>query len=177
MLSISVSIDDSGVLKQLDNILLRTKNLKPAMNIVGQVVRRSVIKNFQAGGRPERWTPSKRVKKQGGKTLIDTAVLQNSINSRPFKDRVEVGTNVVYAAIQQLGGTIERMQGFRKVKRSTAQAMIFGEGKTWRFAKGKKATHLQKIKTTIPARPFLMVQDEDWVEIRQVLSDYLTGLK
>jgi phage gpG-like protein len=27
----------------------------------------------------------------------------------------------------------------------------------------------------IPARPFLMVQDEDWEEIRHIAFNYLTG--
>jgi len=38
--------------------------------------------------------------------LLDTGVLRNSINRRAFPDRVEIGTNVKYARIHQLGGTV-----------------------------------------------------------------------
>lgn len=30
-------------------------------------------------------------------------------------------------------------------------------------------------KAVIPARPFLMVQDEDWTEIRNAIANYITG--
>lgn len=111
-----------------------TRNLTPAMQVIGQIVRNSVIKNFMEGGRP-RWTPSK---KKSGKTLIDTARLQNSIKPKAYSDRAEVGTGVKYAAIHQLGGKA-----------------------------GKRH------KVNIPARPFLMVQDEDWTEIKAALTAHI----
>ena len=134
MITIAVKIEDSQVRTMLSGIQERIGNLKPAMSIIGQIVRNSILKNFMEGGRPK-WKPSK---KQGGKTLVDTARLQNSITAKAFSDRAEVGTNVIYAAIHQFGGKAGRGH-----------------------------------KVNIPARPFLMVQPEDWTEINAALADYL----
>jgi phage virion morphogenesis protein len=143
------------------------KNLTPAFREIGEIVRSSVVKNFQAGGRPEKWVPTKirsiymaylgRGKRKrkaytlrggftkgftrytsGKKTLIDRARLQNSITARAETNRVVVGTDLVYARIHQLGGMAGRN---RKVK--------------------------------IPARPYLLVQDEDWAPIGQCLRGFL----
>lgn len=50
------------------------------------------------------WKKSKRAEAEGGQTLTDTGRLKNSINRNLGVDFVEVGTNVVYGAIHQLGG-------------------------------------------------------------------------
>lgn len=164
---IEVKVEDKEVRELLTTLKERTQNLKPAMSIIGQIVRSSVIRNFDEEGRPRKWqslsmaTLYARIggasskKKYGGtkigairklanhKILQDKATLKNSINAKAFSDRVEVGTNVIYGAIHQFGG----------------QA---GRGK----------------KVFIPARPFLMVQDEDWPTIKDAISDYLTkGLR
>lgn len=179
-ITINVRLEDKEVRAMLARLQARMSNLRPVMAEIGQIVRSSVVENFRQGGRP-RWTPTKmrsrligyakgshkmagdegrrgityrkgkKVWVRGGKTsvgfqryasgkktLIDTARLMNSINSRAYADRVEVGTNVVYAAIHHFGGPA-------------------GRGK----------------KVKIPARPYLMVQNEDWREIRAALADYL----
>lgn len=35
----------------------------------------------------------------------------------------------------------------------------------------------RKRKVTIPARPFMMIQDEDWTEIRESLKDFIMGAR
>ena len=159
---ITVAIDDTKITGLLDRLKARTRDLTPAMKIVGEIVRSSVIRNFMQGGRPDKWTPTKglssyitrragsagRKRKTytlksskgsahpaGKKTLIDTGRLKNSITSRAYSNKAVVGTNVIYAAIHQFGGKA-------------------GRGR----------------KTTIPARPFLMVHNEDWAEIKKVLE-------
>jgi phage virion morphogenesis protein len=77
-------------------------------------------------------------KRRGSKILVDTARLKNSIKVQASSDKVVVGTNVIYAAIQHFGG-------------------MAGRGH----------------KVRIPARPFMMIQDEDWKEINEVAADYL----
>ncbi len=138
MVTIDVKIEDSQVKAMLSQLQERAKDCKPAFNLIGQIVRNSIIKNFMEGGRPTKWKLSKRAIKQSGQTLLHTGRLRDSINSKAFANRAEVGTNVIYAAIHQFGGKA-------------------GRGK----------------KVTIPARPFLMVQDEDWTEIKAALTAYL----
>lgn len=163
---ITMKIDTAELKKEIGRIITRLENKTPAMKIIGEIVKSSVIKNFQEGGRPTKWMPTKAISsaisykmkgkatqtkagketkgfaryKAGKKTLIDTARLMKSINPRAFSDRAEIGTNVVYAAIHQFGGKA-------------------GRGR----------------KVNIPARPFLMVQDEDWASIKAALSKYILG--
>ncbi len=140
-LTINVSIDDKEVKKTLELLRQRVGNLRPAMKAIGETVRTSVVKNFMSEGRPESWKTSKRAQKQGGKTLTDTARLRNSITAKAYDDRVEIGTNVRYAAIHQFGGKA-------------------GRGR----------------KVNIPARPFLMVQNEDWrVIIEHIWKHIIPG--
>ncbi|MBF0556984.1 MAG: phage virion morphogenesis protein [Nitrospirae bacterium] len=101
---IEVTIDDGGVVETLNLIAQRVKNLKPAMQLIGERVTASVKENFRAGGRPEMWIPSQRAKQTGTQTLIDTKRLMNSIHPTAYNNRVEIGTDVKYSAIHQFGG-------------------------------------------------------------------------
>jgi phage virion morphogenesis protein len=55
----------------------------------------------------EKWLP---LKHRVGQPLVDTGRLRDSITYRASNDGVEVGTNVVYAAIHQFGGMAGRKQ-------------------------------------------------------------------
>lgn len=131
--------EDAEVRALLRGLQHRAGNLTLPMRVIGQIVRSSVVRNFQEGGRPRKWEPSRRALRDRGETLVDTGRLRTSIHSKAYADRAEVGTDVIYAAIHQLGGKA-------------------GRGR----------------KVSIPARPYLMVQDEDWTEIKSVLTDWLT---
>jgi phage virion morphogenesis protein len=164
---VDVEIKDREVKRVFTRLMRNAKNLTPAFREIGEIVRSSVIRNFQEGGRPEKWVPTKirsiylaylgRGKRKrkaytlrggltkgfarytsGKKTLIDRARLQNSVTTRAEADKVTVGTNLVYARIHQLGGMAGKN---RKVK--------------------------------IPARPYLLVQDEDWAPIGRCLRGFL----
>lgn len=139
-MQIKVSIEDGGIREMLTRLQGRMGNLSPAMRAIGETVRRSVERNFEAQGRPGKWPPSQRVLRTGGQTLSITGRLRRSFSVHATGSRATVGTNVIYAAIHQMGG---------------------------KAGKGHKAT--------IPARPFLMVQDEDWAEINRQLAEYITG--
>lgn len=107
---IQVTVEDQAVKAMLARLQERTGNLTPVMRTIGEIVRESVIRNFEEERAPDgqRWKPSLRAMLTRGKTLTDRAILRNSINSRASRDRVTVGTNVVYAAIHQLGGKAGR---------------------------------------------------------------------
>lgn len=142
--AIEINVDDKGLKKVLGRFLARAGNMKPAMKIIGQIIRTSVVQNFQDGGRPTEWEPlaeSTLLTKKGGKILIEQGFaggLMGSSHEKVTANSVLVGTNKVYAAIQHWGGMAGRG---RKVK--------------------------------IPARPWLMIQDEDWPEIVAELDEYL----
>ena len=166
-MQIQIHINDTEVNKALADLSARMRNLTPAMREIGEVVRTSVERNFAAGGRPK-WGESARVKREGGQTLSLTGRLRRSF-ARPDavqagNDRVAVGTNVVYAAIHQLGGKTSP----RVIKAKNGKALF------WPGARHpvKSVNHPG---SKIPPRPFLMVQNEDWTEIKNVINRYLNA--
>jgi phage virion morphogenesis protein len=161
-MQIQIHVNDSEVNKALADLSARMRNLQPVMLEIGEIVRTSVERNFDAGGRPK-WNESARVKREGGQTLSLSGRLRRSFAVQAGNDRVAVGTNVVYAAIHQLGGKT----GPHVIKPKRANALF------WPGARHpvKSVNHPGSV---IPARPFLMVQNEDWTEIRSVINRYLS---
>jgi len=135
---------------------------KPALQIIGGIVLRSVRQNFMQGGRPDKWVKSK---KPSGRTLIATRRLMMSINRKLNATSVEIGTNTEYAAVHQFGD--DRVVSVRAHKR----VGVFGD----KSRTANIPTH--KRKQNMPARPFLMVQDEDWAAINTAMQDYLTKIE
>ncbi|PAL25478.1 phage virion morphogenesis protein [Sphingopyxis sp. GW247-27LB] len=71
----------------------------------GLILESNVLDRFDRESAPDgsAWKKSARAKAEGGKTLTDTARLKGSITSAGDAREIRVGTNVVYAAIHQLG--------------------------------------------------------------------------
>ena len=142
--AVSVKIDDKKVRALLTGVLKRMGNPAPAMKIIGAIVRTSIVRNFEKGGRPTKWqalSPETLKKKKGTAILREQGMaggLMGSVNYKAFNDKVVISANKLYAAIHHFGGKA-------------------GRGR----------------KVTIPARPYMMVQDEDWVEMKAALGDYI----
>lgn len=107
---IHVTVQDQEVKALLARLQARTGNLTPVMRTIGEIIRESVMRNFEEERAPDgqRWKPSLRAMLTGGKTLTDSANLRNRFNVRASRDRVSVGTEVIYAAIHQFGGKAGR---------------------------------------------------------------------
>ncbi|MEP0235539.1 phage virion morphogenesis protein [Roseibium sp.] len=98
------------------------------------------------------------------KILRDSNRLYSSIISEASSDEAAVGTNLVYAAIHQAGGTVtqypqSRMVRFRKVGRQTRFAK-----KAHKRAYDRPVTYGART-IVIPARPYLGFSDTDQTEI------------
>ena len=169
--AIKVSIDDREVKNLLDRIQKNLGDLTPAMKIIGSTVRTSIIRNFEKSGRPKKWKKhSKTTEKRrgkGAKILMKEGLgagLAGSINYRADSEKVVVGTNKIYAAVHQFGA--------KKGSFGTVVANVRAH-----LRKGVKVkSHKRKMKLPwgdIPARPYLMVQDEDWPEMTAALTDYI----
>ena len=143
-----LTFDDSDLklkLKELDRAVLNTR---PFFEEVGEIVKTSVVRNFEVGGRysavgswrggPRTWLPTVAV--TGRKILIDKGLLMGSINWRAGLDSVEIGSNLVYAAIHNFGGQAGRNRS-----------------------------------VTIPGRPYLVVQEEDIEQILQAADNHILG--
>lgn len=163
-MQITVKAHDEAVQQMLRQLSERMRNLKPVMTDIGEIVRTSIERNFAASGRPGKWAPSRRVKQKGGQTLSLSGRLRRSFAVKAGSDRVAVGTNVVYAAIHQFGGRTPA----RTISPVNKKALF------WPGARHpvKSVKHPGSV---IPARPFLMVQEEDWTSIRAAINRYLRG--
>jgi phage virion morphogenesis protein len=156
----------------------QAENPRGLYDNIGASLVTSTRRRFEQGVAPDGspWPPSMRALAEGGKTLIDRARLMGSITHEADDGGVSVGSNVVYAAIHQLGGAIQ--QGARE------QVLHFKHnartGRT-RFAKANsKANFAKKVEVgprtiNMPARPFLGIDDDDDREIELLAKEWLLG--
>lgn len=128
---------------------------------LAEVVRDSTLERFRQGKDPEgrRWKTSIRAANEGGRTLIKSAQLRNSIHARSDASGFAVGTNVKHAATHQFGEPGRTIRARRK------KALRFRINEHW---VSKKQVRIQ-----IPARPFLGLSDEDMQEIKNTVEDFI----
>lgn len=172
--AISIDIDDKQVMDRLKELRDRFGNLRPVMKAIGQTIRTSVVENFQDGGRPGAWaplSPATLLQKRGSKVLIDKGFaggLMGSIHEEAGEDYVLVGTNKVYAAMHQFGykGPVTIPAHTRVIRQAFGKMLANPKAVSVRSHTALRA---------VPARPFLMVQNEDVIEILELMNDYLMG--
>ena len=170
MISIKYSIDDMQAKTAIKQLTERLSKPQQALKECGLVGLQSIAKTFEAGGRPVKWKRSARAKRTGGKTLIDTARLMRSVAMDVVDNILTIGSNVIYARIQHLGGRISKNATIKKHWRIMRKA--FGKPITGRRVLVR--THQRQMNTIMPARPFLVIQDEDWRVFKRIFEDYLT---
>lgn len=168
----AIKINDQEVKAMIKRILRNLGDMTPAMKIIGSIVRASVIRNFEKGGRPVKWKSHSKVtekRRKGGAILRKQGMaggLMGSISYTADKNSVRIGTNKVYAAVHQFGakkgsfGTFMVNIGAHTRKGSPVRAQTRNVKLPW---------------GDIPARPFLMIQNEDVVEIKDALSGFILG--
>jgi phage virion morphogenesis protein len=159
MTGVRLAIDGkSETLGSLGAMLGRIRNQRGMWDNIGASLVVSTQHRFETGTDPEGspWPQSIRARLGGGKTLIESARLLQSQTHIASDTGVEVGTNVLYAAVHQLGATIRPV---------AAPKLKFKIGDRW-------AT---KSEVTIPARPFLGISNDDETEIVAITEDWLAG--
>ena len=135
-------------------------NAMPLMDAVGAALVSGTQRRFgtatDPGGMP--WKESERARqgKRGGKTLTDYGLLKESISHEAGPGEVRVGSKVIHAAIHQLGGEI-------RPKKAGALKFQLADG-TFVFAK----------KVTMPARPYLGIDDADAVAVKDILETFVS---
>ena len=150
-IEIKISMKDLGVGKRLEGMIARTKDLRPALRIIGEIGLTSIQRNFEKGGRPRKWKELKlstitQRKRQGnwpGQILVRRGIgggLLGSINYQVKAKKIIWSARKIYAAIHHFGG-------------------MAGHGR----------------KTKIPARPYMLFQREDRAEFKAALADYVMG--
>ena len=171
MIKLYVETEDRG---GLEDLIVRTnrrmENTQPILKIIGQYMLGSIDRNFEMQGRPSRWTPlapstiagRRNKNKKSIKILQDTGLLRGSITYKADKNTLAVGTNVHYAPYHQFGAKIPAM------------TIVPRRAKALRFMIGDKVVYATKVKQKakiIPARPFLLFQEEDKEIIGDIFLD------
>ena len=172
-MTLQVHIEDGDVRRYLHQIAGRGQ--RPPLRRIAVIMQASVSRNFQAGGRPTPWEPLKpstiASRRFGGnQPLQDTGALKKSVQQQIFyPDNVTVYSRHEVAAYQQFG-----TRPYVIVPKRPGGLLRFpvgGQGgrggkKEWRSARQVKHPGL-------PARPFVVWQDEDIRLIEKTLLDFL----
>ena len=178
--------------------------LEPVMKRISQNLVSSAVKKINKGIQPAN-APLTQAVKSGNKTLRDNGTLMASIAPHSGQTWASAGTNLKYAKIQQEGGTVtSKGKGLwlpagkqtrwlsRKYNAQSPGQLIsamksdgysfYRAGKVF-FAKKKQGQPFPlfviKQSVTIPARPFLYIDDDDekyiMKEIRKAIRQQLGG--
>jgi phage gpG-like protein len=101
-MAIRLTLSTSGGERLIAEVQGRLTNLTPALTAIQEVALNSITTTFDVSGRPTAWEP---LKYRVGKPLILTGRLRASITGQVQGSSVVLGTNLVYAALQNYGGT------------------------------------------------------------------------
>lgn len=172
----------AAMLKGFKAIQKRYENLERPFKRASAYMASSVAKNFIAQGRPQKWpglSPMtlalRRKGRSGGapKILRDTGQLMASC--LPFHDMGKgefgVGTNLKKAPLLQRGGmTPARDIQVPASRRTATQAF----GRAIAPVSFSVRAHVKRIGPRhVPARPFVLLQEEDKPRIRAIFTDWL----
>ena len=172
---ITITVDDGEVGRALRRLQRRVKDLRPALDEIGARLETSTRRRFETETGPDNlpWKPSRASYDRGGsgfhplggghqdrgQTLTDTGRLRASITRRLRDDAVEVGTNVVYAAIHQFGGKTPP----RTIRPRNRKALA------WPGAP-HPVRSVRHPGSRMPARPFLGVSGSDERALLRIVS-------
>jgi len=153
---ITLRVDDSKVVALLGDLKARAGNTRPVMSEIGDIVISSIEKNIEVGGRyssPDSW-------KGGGRKWKGLA-------AATIKQRMKKGywPGKILQQTGSMAGSLSKKVGSNSVTIGTNK--IYGAIQQF----GGKAGRGHKV--TIPARPWIVVQDEDLTEIGHAITAYL----
>jgi phage virion morphogenesis protein len=161
---INATIDDREFEHLIKAMNDKGVHLKPVLAAVGNLAVKSVKQNFRVGGRPTRWVETEKPK---GKTMIGTGALMRQIHYKVDND--ESGVTIMtgpqkYAAIHQFGGT------------TSAHTIMAKNRKALQFNVGGETIYRKKVNhpgSKIPARPYMLLQDEDIKTIENMMIQHI----
>ena len=112
MAGVTLTIDAKQVdrvSKRLHQILNNLADPRELLDEIGSYLVASTHLRFEdtespAGEPWAEWSEATQARRAGGVILTDTEILSDSITHQVGKDEVEIGTNVPYAGVHQLGG-------------------------------------------------------------------------
>lgn len=178
-------IDMREVEQYLHQIVARGQ--KPPMKRLATIMHRSVLRNFQEGGRPDKWRPLSRntqaAGRKAGRPLQDRGILKKSVHQKVLGlDNASVYTHHQLAPYHQCGtglaGPKKARYRIEAKNKKTLRFKVAGAGqgrdKKGRFTAQAKMVFPQFVMHPgVPARPFMLWQREDVHACQTTLIDYL----
>ena len=146
----SMTINDKEFTRLFAKIEERMQ-AKDAMEIVGEIGLTSIQRNFEEGGRPGNWRP------------LAASTIKQRIRERKWPGQILMKTGVSGGLLGSISYEAKSRQVIWYSNKIYAAIHHFG-GQA-----GKNHA------ATIPARPYMMLQDEDWPEIKAALTDFYLG--
>jgi len=156
--TLTADLELTGMKAVLGAYVSAGEDLTPLMDMCGALLETSTkdrLRDSNTAPDGTAWPVSMRAQLDGGKTLVESSRLANSIQYIAGPSQVEVGSNVIYAGIHQTGGEIRPKNG---------AALSFAlPGGGWATVG----------KVTIPARPYLGISDQDREYLTATTVEYL----
>jgi len=166
-----IDVDDTHLKKLLANLKAKSGNMRPAMLTIGNVLANSIRRNFDEGGRPEKWAP------------LSAATIQGSLSSKDYDKRRKTKTLNARATKRQAARRILVGLGMR----GGLMGSIHAEAEDESVSAGpdnKPYARIQQFggeagrkgsRVTIPARRYLVAQDGDIEIAKEIILDFMTG--
>lgn len=159
---IDISVNTGSVQQALQRLQSSVADMAPLMNTLSATLLSTTQLNFMDQGNPS-WVPSVASRRRSGQTLSRSGRLRDSVTADSDSQRAMVGTNVVYAAIHQLGGKTRA----HIIRPRHKKALAFG---------GLVRKSVNHPGSDIPARPFLPVDASGSLQqgVEQTLTSQIT---
>jgi len=157
--AIRLTFDDTRAAFALGELRKVTEDLRPVLDDIGAELESSTLDRFETNVAPDGtpWRQSLRAKEKGGRTLVESSTLRDSVAYRLDGDTaVEVGAGGAagaYAAIHQVGGIISAKGGALRFQLATGA-----------FVNVKSVR--------IPARPYLGLSAADQEAVPEIVIDH-----
>lgn len=172
-----IIIKDEQVQANLNGMAIRARDLSRGMKLIAAMVLASVQRNFEVGGRPK-WAPLKpstlkKRKSSGGPLVVkgNAGGLLQSVHAESNATQATVGTDKIYAAVHQFGAKKGSFgMGLAGSFRRTGVMGSLERGGGWDLSSQRPLPW-----GDIPARPYLMLQEEDREDAGAILAKYVLG--
>ena len=174
-IDVKLTIDDEAFQRYMRQAAGRAQNLSPFFRQASMIMYRSFALNFKREGRPKRWARLRpntvAGRRKGSKRILqDKGMLRMSVISRAAPDNVyqmgrdylKMGTKSKIASFHQEGtppyDIVPKNKSFLRFM--TTSGYVFS-----------KLVH----HPGLPARPLVMIQDEDAKDITELAGEHVVG--
>ena len=170
--TVIAKLDDREIMAALNRLSAKAKRLAPAFKNIGEELLRSTRERFALQEDPDghKWQPLKDSTKAnkaahgyGSQNILTMrGHLRDSIRYQADEQGVRIGTNRIYGAIHQFGGTTRA----HEIKPANKKALA------WPGAR-YPVRSVKHPGSVIPARPFLGISERDKTRILEIVADHL----